>query len=308
GAALWLNHAVVSWSISNAPPSADRVSAMRPYFADSAVAESPQAQPNPSPRASEETALQRIDRTGVLRIGYQPDNPPFVYRNDEGALVGFEVDLMHRLAVELEAALLLVPYDNASLDEAFAADHFDLAIGGLGSFVREAPQYRESEPYLELHAALVVPDYRVDDFESVAQLQSMDGLRLAYMEGGVLVRTGRHRIPGVEVIAIASDEEFLHGGDTHFDALLTTAETGAIITMVNPDYSVVIPDGFRVGVPVVVALTTDESLRRVVNRFIGIKQADGTIEALYEHWILGSSAADRKRRWSVAQDVLGWGR
>ncbi len=199
-----------------------------------------------------------------------------------------------------------MPYDAETLDSAFTADHFDLAIGGLGSFVREAEVYRESDPYLEMHAALVVPDYRADEFGSIAQLRRMDEVRIAYVEGGVLVRTGRHRIPGIELVAIPSDEQYLRGDTREFDALLTTAETGAIHTMIYPEYSVVIPEGFRVRVPVIIAVAADEALRRTLNRFIQIKRADGTIETLYEHWILGGAAESQGRRWSVVNDVFGW--
>ena len=45
---------------------------------------------------------------------------------------------------------------------------------------------------------------------------------------------------------------------------------------------------------------------RTVNRFLQIKRTDGTIESLYDHWILGSSPAFGKKRWSVVRDVLGW--
>jgi len=306
-AVLWLNHTVVKLSIVDAPTSANQVAAMQSYFEGGAVADSIPAAPHPSPLAPGETVLERIERTGELRVGYVPHNPPFTYRNESGLLVGFEVDLVYRLATELNAALRLVPYDAGSLDRDFTADHFDLAIGGLGSFVREAEAYRESDPYLELHAALVVPDYRADEFRSIAQMREMKELRLAYVEGGVLVRTGRHRIPGLKVVAIPSDEQYLREWASDFDALLTTAETGAIHTMVYPEFSVVIPEGLKVRVPVIVAVAADETFRETVNRFIQIKRADGTIEMLYEHWILGAPSTFQRHRWSVVRNVLGWG-
>ncbi len=306
-AALWLNHAVIRWSIAGEPPPVNRVITMQPYFEDGAVADSEPPIPNASLLAPDETRLERIRRTGELRVGYLPRNPPFSYRNDGGALVGLDVDLAYRLAVELEADLRLVPYALGSLDAAFAADHFDLAIGGLGSLVREAQAYQESDPYLELHAALVVPDYRAGDFRSIAKIQVMDALRIGYVEGGVLVRSGRHRLPGIEVTPIPSAELYLRDELPEVDVLLTTAETGAIYSMIFPEFSVVIPDGFRARVPVVVAVATDEALRRTVNRFIRIKRADGTVETLHDHWILGRSSVSRPRRWSVVRNVLGWG-
>jgi ABC-type amino acid transport substrate-binding protein len=309
--AMWLNYALVSWSISVSPAPGNRVAAMEPFFAGGAVADSTAATPNPSPRAPDESVLKRIERTGELRVGYLPENPPFTYRNESGALVGFEVDLAHRLAIELAADLVLVPYDTGSLQRDFANDHFDLAIGGRGSFVREADAYLESDPYLELHVALVVPDHRVDDYRSLAQMRSLKKLRLAYVDGELLARTsrgtGRYQIPGLEVVAVSSDEEYLRDENAAFDALLTTAETGAIHTMVYPEFSVVVPEGLRVRVPVVVAVARDDAFQRTVNRFMQIKRADGTIEALHEHWILGGAARSQGRRWSVARDVFGWG-
>ena len=304
---LWLNNTMVGWSVSGEPPPANRVVAMQPFFDGGGVDTSEPSAPNPSPLLDGETALQRIERTGVLRVGYEPDNPPFSYENGRGMLVGLEVDFAHRLAVEFGAELQLVPYSMDSLEADFVADHFDMAIGGLASTVRGTKGYRESESYLEMNAALVVPDHRVDAFRSIEQLRQRDELRLAYVEGGVLVRTGRHRISGVQTEAIPSEDIYLQTVDSEFDALLTTAETGAIQTMIHPEFSVVVPEGFRVRVPAVVALADDEEFAQAVGRFIRIKRADGTVEALYDHWILGEVPGAGKRRWSVAKDVLGWG-
>ena len=56
-----------------------------------------------------ESRLERIKRSGVLRVGYVEDNPPFGYRNNEDDLVGFDIDLIQRLAWDLRATLELVP-------------------------------------------------------------------------------------------------------------------------------------------------------------------------------------------------------
>jgi len=45
-------------------------------------------------------------------------------------------------------------------------------------------------------------------------------------------------------------------------------------------------------------------------RFLGtwfeLKRKDETIQALYDHWILGRDARAKRPRWSVLRDVLGW--
>ena len=43
-----------------------------------------------------------------------------------------------------------------------------------------------------------------------------------------------------------------------------------------------------------------------VDVWIELKKRDGTIDALYRHWVLGQDAVSRTPRWSVARDVLHW--
>jgi hypothetical protein len=39
-----------------------------------------------------------------------------------------------------------------------------------------------------------------------------------------------------------------------------------------------------------------------------MKRRDGTLDALYGHWILGKTATKRAPRWSVVRNVLHWAR
>jgi polar amino acid transport system substrate-binding protein len=52
-----------------------------------------------------ETALERIERTGVLRAGTRTDSRPFAYINAEGEWVGFSIDLLERIRAQLEQEL-----------------------------------------------------------------------------------------------------------------------------------------------------------------------------------------------------------
>lgn len=52
-----------------------------------------------------ETALERIERTGVLRAGTRTDSLPFAYINAEGEWVGFSIDLLERIRAQLEQEL-----------------------------------------------------------------------------------------------------------------------------------------------------------------------------------------------------------
>jgi ABC-type amino acid transport substrate-binding protein len=275
------------------------------YDAAAEIAVDEQAGPNPFPLRPQESRMDRVRRTKELRVGYLPDRAPFCYRNANGKLVGFDVDLVQRLARDLKVSLRLVPFEQEKLPGALAADHFDVAIGGIASSIENFGRYHEAGPYLNLHVALVMRDERAKEFTSVKLMHRMQDVRIGFVSTGHLARTGRHRFPGFEVVKLPSREAFLRG-ETDVDALLTTAEAGAVMTMLNPEYSVVVPQGARAKVPLVFAVQVADELDRLLDTWLRLKREDGAIEDLYAHWILGERPAGARHRWSVIRDVLGW--
>jgi proton glutamate symport protein len=43
-----------------------------------------------------------------------------------------------------------------------------------------------------------------------------------------------------------------------------------------------------------------------MNNWIELKRKDGTIDAIYKHWILGQETTLRQPRWSIVRNVLHW--
>ena len=52
-----------------------------------------------------ETVLEKIDRTGKIIAGTSKDALPFAYRNSEGELVGYSIDILHLITKQLETEL-----------------------------------------------------------------------------------------------------------------------------------------------------------------------------------------------------------
>ena len=60
-------------------------------------------------------------------------------------------------------------------------------------------------------------------------------------------------------------------------------------------------------VPLAYPLTPhDSDWASLVNNWIELKRRDGTLDALYRHWILGESPERQHRRWSIIRNVLHW--
>ena len=94
---------------------------------------------------------------------------------------------------------------------------------------------------------------------------------------------------------------------TPADALALPAERGSAWTLMHPEYSVVVPGPDPIRVPLAYPIARrDQALASFVNTWIALKRKDGTLDAVYRHWILGQDAAPREPRWSIVRDVLHW--
>ena len=61
----------------------------------------------PAARAQDSATLKHIRDTKTLLLGYRADAPPFAFKDDSGAPIGYSVDLCKRIAAGIESALKL---------------------------------------------------------------------------------------------------------------------------------------------------------------------------------------------------------
>ena len=90
------------------------------------------------------------------------------------------------------------------------------------------------------------------------------------------------------------------------DALLISAEEGAAYAYRHPRYTVVTAE-VPVKLPAAYALPRGEAdWHSIIDNWIDLKQADGSIDQLYQYWMLGGVTKKKEPRWSIILNVLGW--
>lgn len=260
--------------------------------------------PNPVPLASGLGHGERIRQRGVLRVGYVADQVPFSFVNEAGELVGFDIALAQELAVDLGVAVEFVPYQPAGLANALAADHFDVAVSGITATTQKAGLTLFSEPYLYVNMALVVADHRKRDFADERHIRAQSQLRIGVQVGSYFAARAQEHFPGVQFVALTSERDFFTSPD--LDALLTTAEGGASWTLAYPAYTAINPLDSIERAPLVLAIPFDMEIEEYLELWIELQRLDGTIDQLFDYWILGRTDVDEKPRWSVIRDVLHW--
>jgi Na+/H+-dicarboxylate symporter/ABC-type amino acid transport substrate-binding protein len=259
----------------------------------------------PPPEQTSGTALERIRARGSLRAGFFPAALPFAFRNDAGELVGYDVELAHALARDMRVRLELVPIERDGFAAALDAGNIDIVMAGVAVTAERMAETSFSASYLDETLAFIVPDHRRAEFADWEALRSRDRLKLAAPDLPYYLDLIRRLLPRAEIEVLTDLEAAMSEGALEADAIVAAAERGSAWTLLHPQFTVVVPQPGLVRIPLAYPLVRDEAWRAFVNQWLELKRKDGTLDELYSYWILGRDAAEKRRRWSILDDVLG---
>jgi len=264
--------------------------------------------PPPLEHAPGVSRLTEIRDRGYLRVGYLADRLPFAFVNEEGRLVGFDVEMANELARDLGVKLQFVRLDPAKLTGSLNDGSCDILMSGLVVTPERALQMSLTRPYLELTAAFIVPDPKRGEFSSLKKIREIPHLRLGVVASlPSITRAIRQVLPNATIVPLPSPRPYLKGTVKNIDALLYSAEAGSAWTLLYPSFSVAIPHPLATHVPLAYAVTQrDLQLTDFLNQWIELKRTEGTIGRFYRHWILGEGAQKAGPRWSILRNVLRW--
>jgi len=279
---------------------------LRPPSSRATMLKALPAQPLPLPHEGA-TVLESVRARGSLRVGFNSGAIPYSYFNDWGEFVGFDVRMAHLLAEELGVALEFVPVPVDRFVEVLNAGQCDLVIGGIIVTTNRASEMTFSPPYMDETLAFIVPDRRRVEFSSMENIRDATGLRVAVPNLPDLLAVVRRALPLVEVVPVTNPDDYLTGKLQGVDALIWTAERGSLLTLLHPAFSVAVPHPLSIRIPLAYPVARkDVEFARFLGLWIDLKRKDGTIQQLYDHWILGRDAQSRAPRWSVLRNVLHW--
>ncbi|RLA13147.1 MAG: hypothetical protein DRQ60_07860, partial [Gammaproteobacteria bacterium] len=255
-------------------------------------------------------AGSRLDHVldgGVLKVGYRPNNLPCSFLTPENELVGFDVEMAHILAEDIGAKLEFVPFEFNQLDSMLKSGQIDLAMSCIAGLPDRYTKASFSRAYLDLTLAFIVRDHERHLYRDVEALRLEEELTIALVSSHYFKPRIRSLLPDAKVVLLEGAEDFFNGNGQGADALLLSAEEGAAYSYRYPEYTVVKARGGKIRIPAVYAVPKgDIETMEFINNWVYLKQNDGTVDRLYDYWMLGGAAKKRERRWSIIRDVLGW--
>lgn len=271
---------------------------------------------NPNPKWRGENTLSRIKRRGKLRVGFYKNSLPFVFRNSNGKLVGYGVDLAHQLASDLGVSIEFVPVDSGKLIYEINHDYFDIIMSDIFNSSRYAEEMELSKPYLKISLALLTrkDTVKFDDFDTTVKL---DTFTISYLERREIASEFLSYFPKGGTYPVKDLDEFFHQeklepirrdsarvDSVKIDAHLTSAERASSLTVFHPNYKVVNPLPYHLNNALVFPLANDPVWKKYVDNWIDFRKNDGTFDRIYKQWILGQEYKKEKETWSFYEDVI----
>ena len=244
---------------------------------------------------SDNTAWERIQETGILRVGLDPTYPPFEVA-DETGLRGLDVDLAQAIAADLGLEVGFVYFGYDGLYDALATEQVDVLISALVVAPERTRDFAYSEPYFNAGEILIVPELDTE----IRGMADLDGRTLAVelgAQGHVEAIDWQHRLPDLTVNPYNTADEALAAiARGEADAALVDAISGRLFLAnqpTNPSEAsgqaqptlrrtsdVVTVEPFALVVRI-----EDELLLEKLNESLDRLRAAGRLDEITNHWL-----------------------
>jgi polar amino acid transport system substrate-binding protein len=235
--------------------------------------------------------LDDIRKAGVLRIGCEASYPPLTYRDTNGALIGYDVDLANAFCRNLGVKAEFIDTVWSGVIPALYTKKFDLVMSSLSYTTERRKRVDFSVPYVEASQALLI---RAADQKSITGLAAMNGKVLG-LKLGSPGQTLEPKLDAQLKAAGGAGFKELKTFDDHpaaymalaqgkVDGVLNTLPTLALVLKNAPGKYTIVKGIGADNWAGIAARTDDATLIAFIDEQLRKFKSDGTLHALQQKW------------------------
>lgn len=230
--------------------------------------------------------LDKILKSGVLRVGTTLDTPVFSMANAAGEPEGFDMDALATLSKALGVKIEYVKMTFGSMLDDLAADKFDIAMSGMGRTLERARTATFSKPYMRYGKLMMIRAADKGKYKSLADLDQ-PGLKIGYNKGGLNDRLANTEFKRATPTGFASNElataDLLAG---KIAAQVQDSTAAVYMARQNPRLWAMAPDNALHPVYVAILMRReDQTLQNYINIWIDQIEMDGTLASIRAKWL-----------------------
>lgn len=258
--------------------------------------------------------IRQIRARGVLRACYLKDDFPASFFNADRQLVGFDIELVHRLARGLELPIEFLPVHGEGKVDAVRllnAGVCDLYASMMAISAQHMEAFTMTIPVYTSSVGFIVPDHLRHTFKSWDAIRDRGAsVRIAVPGNPEAIAFARSMLPQAALVSLGGpgdQRKILESESLGVEAIADLSEEGAAWALLYPRFNLVVPKPIVFTPQSIAVARGNQSLAQTIDAWIIAEKARGTVDALYRYWLLGDAAKSVKPpRWSVIRNVLHW--
>ncbi len=241
--------------------------------------------------------LKRIKQRGFIRVGYYRDDLPYSFHNNDGKLVGFDIEIMNLLAVDLGVTVEFVKIYRSQAAPLLESGYLDIT-SGVPVIPDNMKAFTLTIPYSTQSIAFVVKEERRAEFtdwlKTVDRKDLIVGIPESFFYRDALERGFRN----TKAWEISSPRLFFREEYKHIDAMLFGAASASAWTLLYPEYTVITPRPIRPPLSMAFPIgRVDPAFEVFMRNWINMRIQNKSIEKLFNYWIEGKN---------VSKDLIGF--
>ncbi len=237
-------------------------------------------------KSGEDNSLQYIKDNKKLVLGLDDTFVPMGFRDDNGDIIGFDIDLATAVCEKLGVELVLQPVEWKAKEQELATKNIDCIWNGLSLTAKRKASMTMSKPYMVNNISLVVTGN-----STITSMADMAGKKLA-VQGGSSAEEVLNEDANKDFLASLAQVNPFDKYDTalmdvetgNSDAvLMDTVMAEYMITTLGKDFKILdetlLPDEFAVAFR-----KGDIKLCEAVEKAMSELKADGTVAEISKKW------------------------
>lgn len=168
------------------------------------------------PAQQSESLIDDILRRGTLKVGLD-FFVPWAFKDKDGNLAGYEVDVATKLAEDMGVEVEFVPTEWSGIIPALLTEKFDVIIGGMGTTTARSLKVNFTNPYEYSGMDVVVNKETLPGVTSLEELNSEDVI-IAVRLGATPAAAAAKFTPNAELHQFDTDEAVIQdvlNGNAH---------------------------------------------------------------------------------------------
>mgnify|MGYP001086780049 CR=1 FL=1 len=224
--------------------------------------------------------MARIDKDGQVLMGTNAEFPPFEYRDETGAVAGFDVALAEEIAADLGVELVIEDMDFNALIAALNSGKIDFVAAGMTVTEDRLENADFSVAYFDASQVIIV---QADNTE-INGADDLAGKRIGVQEG----TTGdleASEIEGVEMFRYRKGiDGIMDLKNGNIDAVVIDGQPAGVFVQLNPDLRK-LDEALTVEEYAIAVRKGDSELLASINSSIERIKNSGRYQEIYDEYI-----------------------